>query len=219
MSSQTRVISVLLADDHELLRRGLAELISKQTGVTLCGETDNLADGLRDCVRLQPDIVIFELQAHGMNGVEFIHSVRAQCPNTRIMALTNCVDEQIIQAVIEAGVTSYLLKKTRPDALTQAIYDAYAGKSTLTPEATQALVHGAQRPAPRMAPLTRRERDVLALLMKGCKNTEIAESLTVSRSTVKKHVSSILSKLDATSRTEAVAVAMQNNLTSDMLEQ
>lgn len=219
MSSQTRVISILLADDHELLRRGLAELIVRHAGFTLCSQTGNLADALHDCIHHQPDVVIFEVLAHGMNGVDFIRSVRAKCANTRIIALTSCVDEQMIQAAIEAGVTSYLLKKTKPDALIEAIYDACAGRSTLTPEATQALVHSVQRPSKRLPSLTRRERDVLALLMRGCKNTEIAEALTVSRSTVKKHVSSILSKLGATSRTEAVAVAMQNNLTPDILEQ
>lgn len=210
--TETTVISVVIADDHELLRRGLADLISTHSQLSLVGEAQTLTEAVALCQQARPDVVLLDLLAAGADGIETIREIRRGCPDTRIIALTQCTDEATIVAAVQAGVTSYLLKNTSAEALIQAIMDAHAGRSTLAREATQALVNGSQRENDTCFQLTRRERDVLVLLTQGRKNVEIAEALTVSRSTVKKHVSSILTKLDASSRTEAVAVAMQHNL-------
>src|SRR5690606_13395692 len=141
------------------------------------------------CRQHQPDVLLIELMSEGINGLDVVRMIRKYCPNTRIIALTTCQDEDIIQAAIKAGVTSYLLKSASSVDLAAAIRDAYAGKSTLAREAAQALVKVAQRSSGANFQLTRREAEVLALMARGMRNAEIAEKLTVSRSTVKKHVS------------------------------
>jgi NarL family two-component system response regulator LiaR len=129
-----------------------------------------------------------------------------------VVALTSYQDEELVQAAVQAGATSYVLKNVSTEELAQIIRDAYHGKSTLSPEATQALIRLAKRTPHSNYGLTEREHEVLALMIKGMSNGEIADRLTISRFTVKKHVSNILAKLSVSSRTEAVAMAIQNKL-------
>lgn len=213
--TQTAIITVMIADDHAILRRGIAHVVQSSPGLQVVAQAKRLPDTLRLCLQTRPDILLIEpVDPHG-DGLEMIRAVRRDCPKTRIIALSETCDEAAVQTAIRAGVTSYLLKTASPDELVNAIYDAAAGRSTLAREAAQALVMASQRPPTRHYPLTRRELEVLELMMLGLKNNDIAETLTVSRSTVKKHVSSILNKLNTSSRTEAVAVAMQQRLTSN----
>jgi NarL family two-component system response regulator LiaR len=129
-----------------------------------------------------------------------------------VLALTSFPEDQLVQQVLEAGATGYLLKNVGADDLAQAIRAARAGRATLAPEAAQALISRAKQGPPPGQELSPREREVLALMVQGLSNPDIADRLVVGRSTVKFHVSSILSKLGAASRTEAVAMAVQHHL-------
>ena len=149
-----------------------------------------------------------------MDGATATRLIRQSYPATQVVALTSFKEDDLVQGVLAAGAIGYLLKNIAADELADAIRAAYVGRPTLAPEATRALIHSATqaRVQPLGHDLTERERDVLTLMVTGMNNSEIAEKLVVSRSTVKYHVSNILSKLQATSRTEAVAYALQQNL-------
>jgi len=147
-----------------------------------------------------------------MDGAAATQSVRERCQNTRVIALTSFPQEDLVHRALEAGATSYLLKNVSAAELASAIRAAHAGKPTLAPEATQALIQRATRPAPPGHDLSARERDVLALMRQGLSNRAIAERLIISSSTVDFHVSNILGKLGVTTRTEAVALAVQHRI-------
>lgn len=207
-------IRVLIADDHDLFRSGLAVFIRTCADMELVGEAANSAEVLNLCQRLHPDIVIMDLLMPPLGGVSIIGALRQRFPKTRVIALTTFDHEDLVQATIQAGAISYLLKNISAEYLAAAIRAAYDGKSTLAREAAQALVSATHRPTADNFHLTGREREVLAMMIKGLTNVEIAQRLNISHSTAKKHVSNILAKLQTTSRTEAVAIAVQNRLVS-----
>jgi NarL family two-component system response regulator LiaR len=151
-----------------------------------------------------------------MDGPTATRAIRERFPNMRILVLTSFKEDNLVHDALKAGAIGYLLKNVTPDELANAIRAAYRGRRTLAPEAAEVLIHQAmhQDEPPLGHDLTEREREVLELMVKGLDNNEIAESLIVSRSTVKFHVSNILSKLLVTSRTEAVVVAIQHHLVS-----
>src|SRR5205823_745822 len=153
-----------------------------------------------------------DLVMPGMDGVATTRAIRERFPNVRVIALTSFPEDRLVQEVLEAGALSYLLKNVGVDELARAIRAARAGQSTLAPEAAQSLIQRAIQPKPRGFDLSPREKEVLALMVQGLNNPDIAERLVVGRSTVKFHVSSILSKLSVQSRTEAVALAVQHHI-------
>jgi NarL family two-component system response regulator LiaR len=147
-----------------------------------------------------------------MDGAATTRAIKALCPEVQIVALTSFREEDLVQEALQAGAIGYLLKNVSADDLANAIRAAYAGRPTLAPEATQALIHAAARPAKPHYDLTPREQEVLLLVVQGLNNSEIAEKLVVSQSTAKFHVSSILSKLGVSNRAEATALAVRQKL-------
>jgi NarL family two-component system response regulator LiaR len=205
-------VRVLLVDDHAVVRSGLGAFLMVYDDLELVGEAGSGQEAVDMCARLQPDVVLMDLMMPGMDGATATRVIKQRHPTTQVVALTSFKEENLVQQVLEAGAIGYLLKNVTADELADAIRKAHKGRPTLAPEATQALIHATTQPLPLGHDLTSREREVLALMAQGITNPQIATELFVSRSTVKFHVSSILSKLGAASRTEAVAMALQNGL-------
>ena len=210
----SKPIRVMLVDDHTMVRRGLATFLKAFDDLELAGEAENGQAAIQLCAKLQPDVILMDMVMPDMNGAAATRAVRQQFPNVQVIALTSFKEEELVKGALEAGAIGYLLKDVSADELVRAIRSAHAGRATLSPEAAQALVHAASQPPTPGNDLTEREREVLALIIEGLNNTQIAGKLTVSSSTVKSHVSNILSKLGVASRTEAVTLALRNRIIS-----
>jgi NarL family two-component system response regulator LiaR len=208
------LIRVLLVDDHAVVRSGLSAFLAAYDDLELVGEAGDGAEAVRLCERVRPDVVLMDLIMPRMDGATATRTIRERYPEIQVLVLTSFKEDNLVQDALKAGALGYLLKNVTADELAAAIRAVRHGRPTLAPEATQALIHAATH-RDVLTPgsdLTERERDVLNLMVKGLDNNQIAEALIVSRSTVKFHVSNILSKLHATSRTEAVAIALQHKL-------
>jgi len=197
----------MLVDDHPMVRRGLATFLKVFDDFELAGEA-----AIQLCAQALPDVVLMDMVMPEMDGATATRAIRRQFPKVQVIALTSFKEEGLVEKALQAGAIGYLLKNVSADELAQAIRAAHAGRATLSSEAAQALVHAATQPPAPGHDLTERERDVLALLVEGLNNTQIAAKLGVSPSTIKSHVSNILSKLGAASRTEAVALAVRHRL-------
>ncbi len=210
--SPSPTIRVMLVDDHPMVRRGLATFLKAFDDLELAGEAESGEAAIQLCAKFQPDVILMDMVMPDMNGAMATRKIREQFPNVQVIALTSFKEEELIKDALEAGAIGYLLKDVSADDLVKAIRAAHAGRVTLSPEAAQALVHAANQPAAPGHDLTERERVVLALMVEGLNNTQIAGRLVISPSTIKSHVSSILSKLGVASRTEAVALALRHKL-------
>ncbi|MBN1316877.1 MAG: response regulator transcription factor [Anaerolineales bacterium] len=208
-------IQVIIVDDHTVVRSGLSAFLSVFDDLELAAEAGSGEEAVRLCEKLAPDVVLMDLVMPGMEGAETTRAIRARWPRIQVVALTSFKDEDLVQKALQAGAISYLLKNVSADELADAIRAAHAGRTTLAPEAAQALIRATRaqhQPPPPGHDLTEREREVLALIVRGLSNPEIARELVVSPSTIKFHVSSILSKLQTESRTEAAALAVKHDL-------
>ena len=213
MSESSKSIRVMLVDDHAVVRSGLSAFLLAYDDFELVGEASNGERAVQDCQRLQPDVVLMDLVMPGMDGATATGLIRENCPNTQVIVLTSFKEKELVEGALKAGAIGYLLKDVSADELAQAIQQAVAGKPTLSSEAAQVLIQSTRAPVDQIGfDLTDREKEVLSLLVTGMNNNQIADELVISISTAKFHVSSILSKLGVTSRTEAVAVALQNKL-------
>lgn len=212
--SETSSIRVLIADDHTIVREGLATLLEAFPDLTLAGEAANGQEAVQLYSELNPDVVLMDLMMPVMDGVTAIREILKDHPDSCILALTSFVENEMVQTALEAGAFGYLLKNISASELAEAIRAAKAGKSSLAPEAAQALIKAATAPPPLGHDLTPRELEVLELLVKGLTNAQIAYQLTISAATVKNHISNILPKLNASSRTEAVALALKHKIIS-----
>lgn len=208
----TNPIRVLLVDDHTMVRRGLATFLAVFDDLLLAGEAENGEEAIQRCAEILPDVILMDMVMPGMDGVSTIRAIRKEFPQIHILALTSFKEGNLIQNALEAGAIGYLLKNVSSDDLAQAIRAAHAGRATLSPDVTQMMVHAAHQPPAPVLDLTEREWTVLALMVEGLTNTQIAGRLTVSPSTIKSHVSNILSKLGVASRTEAVTLALRNHI-------
>lgn len=212
--NQSDTIEVLLVDDHAVVRSGLGAFLMAFDDLELVAEANSGEDAVAICNRFHPDVVLMDLKMPGMGGVEATRRIREHWPDIQVVALTSFKDKELVQTAMEAGAIGYLLKNVSADDLAEAVRAASKGEPTLAPEAAQALIQSTRKTPEIGFDLTDREREVLALMAEGMSNPEIADELMVSRSTVKFHVSNILSKLGADSRTEAVALALQHDLLS-----
>ena len=210
----TGPIRVMLVDDHIMVRKGLATFLKIYDDLQLVGEAENGAAAIKLCGEIQPDVVLMDMVMPDMDGAAVTSSIRGQFPRVQVIVLTSFKEGDLIKKALEAGAIGYLLKDVSADELAKAIRSANAGRATLSPEAAQSLVETASLPPAPGLDLTERERDVLALMIEGLSNTQIAGRLTVSPSTIKSHVSNILSKLGVASRTEAVTLALRNHIIS-----
>lgn len=206
------IIRVLLVDDHLMVRRGLATFLKVYDDLALVGEASSGQEAVQLCGQHQPDVVLMDMVMPDMDGASATQLIRQQYPAVQVLALTSFKEESLVKGALQAGAIGYLLKDVTADELAQAIRAAHAGRTTLSPEAVQVLVHAASQPPPPGFDLTGRELEVLALMVVGLNNTQIAGKLVVSPSTIKSHVSSILSKLGVASRTEAVTLALRTHL-------
>ena len=207
-------IRVLVVDDHTMVRRGLATFLKVFDDLLLVGEAESGEDALRVSAEVLPDVILMDMVLPGMDGASATRAIRQQMPQVQVIALSSFHEGTLINQALEAGAIGYILKDISADALAQAIRAAHTGRATLSPSVAQTLVETANQPPAPGHDLTEREREVLALMIEGLNNTQIAGRLTVSPSTVKSHVSNILSKLGVASRTEAVTLALRNRLGS-----
>ena len=209
-----KTIRVMLVDDHNVVRSGLATFLKAYDDLELVGEAKNGVEAVNLCLRSTPDVILMDLMMPEMDGIAATRAILASYPDIKIIAMTSFEDEELVQGVLSAGAISYLLKNITSDELARAIRDAVSGRSTLSPEAAQALVHATRAPQHTLFELTEREREVLNLVVQGFSNQQIADHLVVSLATVKAHISNILSKLQVSSRAEAIAYAIKHKMIS-----
>lgn len=211
--SKSPPIRVMLVDDHTMVRRGLATFLKVFDDLELVGEAADGETAVELCGRILPDVVLMDMVMPDMDGVTATRLIRQQFPSVQVIALTSFKEKGLVQSALYAGAIGYLLKDVSAEELAQAINAAHAGQSTLSPGVVQAIINDdAVQPPPPGHDLTEREHEVLVLLVAGLNNSEIAEKLVVSPSTIKSHVSNILTKLGVTSRTEAAAIAVRQRL-------
>lgn len=210
--SPSQLIRVMLVDDHEMVRKGLATFLFAFDDLQLVGEAESGAAAIKLCGEIQPDVVLMDMVMPDMNGVDATRIICQKYPRVQVIALTSFKEGDLVKKALEAGAIAYLLKDVSADDLVHAIRAAHAGRATLSPEAAQSLVERTNQPPTPGLNLTERERDVLALMVEGLENTQIAKRLAVSPSTIKSHVSNVLVKLNVASRTEAVTLALRNHI-------
>lgn len=212
-------ISVLIVDDHPIVRQGLRTLLELQEDIVVAGEAVNGRAGVEQAARLKPDVVLMDLMMPELDGIEATRQISALGQPPRVIALTSFVEDEKVIPAIQAGAVSFLLKDVSPNDLMEAIRAAYQGEARLHPAVMRRLMaQVAAQPAvpPAAAPdLTEREREVLALVAQGLSNREIAEKLVISEKTVKTHVSSLLGKLGQEDRTKLAVYAIKHGLAAE----
>lgn len=216
---EPRKISVLIVDDHPIVRQGLRTLLELQEDIAVVGEAVNGKLGVELAARLVPDVVLMDLMMPELDGIEATRQIRALGQPTRVIALTSFVEDDKVIPAIQAGAVSFLLKDVAPDDLMEAIRAASQGEARLHPSVVRKLMAqvAAHPAAPRPAApdLTGRELEVLALVAQGLSNREIADKLVISEKTVKTHISSLLGKLGLEDRTRLAIYAIKHGLAGE----
>jgi NarL family two-component system response regulator LiaR len=211
-NSEIFPIRVMVVDDHFMVRRGLATFLKVFDDLEWAGEAETGESAIELCEKIKPDVILMDMALPTLKGVDATKTIRQKHPEVQIIALTSYKEGELINDALEAGAIGYLLKNVSAEELARAIRAAYSGRATLSPEVAQALVKFANEPELPGKDLTEREREVLNLMIEGLTNTQIAGRLSVSPSTIKSHVSNILSKLGTASRTEAVTLALRSKI-------
>ena len=202
----------MVVDDHAVVRGGIEYSLLALDDIELVGSAGSGREALRLCDEVQPDVILMDMVMPGMDGVETTRAVLQRQPHVRVIALTSFQEGRLVQDALQAGAISYLLKDVDMDGLLVAIRAAHEGRSILAADAAKALAELAARPQDVGQSLTDRERQVLALVVDGKSNAEIAGQLDVSLSTARFHLSAILTKLEAANRAEAAAIAVKYRL-------
>lgn len=212
-SSETLPTRIMIVDDHPLVRDGLKVLLMTAPDMTLVAEAGNGEDALRLCESTAVDIVLMDLKMPGMGGAQATRAIREKHPQVKVIVLTSFAEKALVQEAMQAGASSYILKNSSSEELAVAIRNSLTGQTTISPAAMRSLVQTETKSAhPAGDDLTAREREVLTLLAEGLSNDQIGRRLVIQSTTVNFHVRNILSKLDVSNRTEAVAVAVQQGL-------
>ncbi|MFN2156652.1 MAG: response regulator [Anaerolineae bacterium] len=207
-------IRVMVVDDHAVVRSGLRMFLLAFDDIELVAEAATGEEALERCKDAYPDVVLMDMAMPGMGGAAATRALHERRPEIQVVALSSFHEGELVQDALQAGAIGYLLKDVPIDELAAAIRAAYAGRSTLAPAAAQALVKTTQEQPEIGADLTERQREVLALVVEGLSNAEIADRLVISLATARYHVSTILSKLGAANRAEAAAMAIKYDLLS-----
>ncbi|EFO80488.1 two component transcriptional regulator, LuxR family [Oscillochloris trichoides DG-6] len=208
-------ITVMLIDDHRVVRQGLRDFLELQGDIEVVGEASSGAEGVQLARDLLPDIVLMDLVMPGIDGVETTRQIKTVSPSSKVIVLTSFSDDNKVFPAIKAGAISYLLKDISPEELAHAIRAAQRNEAVLHPEVAAKLMQ--EFSAPRSSEttvdqLTPREMDVLRLVAKGMSNKEIADTLVISEKTTKTHLSNILSKLHLADRTQVAIYALRKRL-------
>lgn len=204
-------VRLLLVDDHTVVRQGLKMVLGLEPDLEIVGEAANGQEALDAIPLLQPEVVLMDLLMPVMDGVTAIRNIKQDYPDIEVVALTSVLEDRLVIDAVEAGAAGYLLKETGPEELIEAIKAAAKGEVRLHPKAQKRLIREVRTPEMRES-LTERETDTLRLVAKGLSNKEIAKELEVYEVTVKTHVSSVLSKLHLSSRTQAALFALKEGI-------
>jgi len=214
-SDEARQITVLLVDDHVVVRKGLRTFFDLTDDIRVVGEASDGSQGIAEARRLSPDVILMDLLMPITDGLEAIAAIKKAQPEIEIVAVTSFIEEDKVTAALEAGATGYLLKDAEAEEVAAAVRAAYAGEMHLDPQVARLLARRLRdrREAPSDAePLTARELEVLSLVGQGASNKEIATALFITERTARTHVSNILGKLGLASRTQAALYAVEHKL-------
>ena len=201
-------VRVLIVDDHEMVREGLKVLLSRDQKLDVVGEARTGLEALELVPEVEPDVVLMDLTMPVMNGAEATARIRDEYPKVQVVVLSGVADTTLVEIALDAGAVSYLVKDSHHEVVIEAIHDAAEGRGHVDGSALSAIL-ARQRPAPGLD-LTHREREVLALVVEGLSNSEIAERMRLSTATVRLHVGHLLAKLEAPNRTAAAVIAVEN---------
>ncbi|ADL07151.1 response regulator [Thermosediminibacter oceani] len=209
-------ISVVLADDHVLVRKGLKKILEMESDIEVVGEASNGLEAVEEVRTKAPDVVLMDINMPKLNGVEATRVLKKESLKTKVIILTIYDDREYLLELLKTGISGYILKDIDPQALVEAVRAVSRGETYIQPTLTRALIAEYNRlsqPISRASrPLTAREKEVMAYIAEGMSNIEISEKLGISEKTVKNHVSSILRKLNLMDRTQVAVYALKNNL-------
>jgi len=213
------LIKVLITDDQAIVRKGIKALLATETDIEVVGEAENGLEAISEMERLEPDVILMDLEMPKMDGIEAIRRITSDQAKARILVLTSFATDDKVFPAIKSGALGYLLKDSSPEELVQAVRQVYRGESSLHPTIARKVLQELSRPpqprqTPTAEPLTEREVEVLRLVARGLNNQRIADQLVISEATVRTHVSNILGKLHLASRTQAALYALQTGLAS-----
>jgi len=211
----TEAIRVLITDDHPVVRKGMAALLATKEDIEVVGEAINGKEAIERVKELNPDVILMDLVMPEMDGVQAIKQIVGEFPNTKILVMTSFATDDMVFPAIKSGALGYLLKDSTPEELIGAIRQVYQGEPSLHPKIARKVLNEISNPTtntPSEDPLTERELGVLKSIAKGMSNQEIGLALSISETTVRTHVSRILSKLHLASRTQAALYALKEGL-------
>jgi NarL family two-component system response regulator LiaR len=210
--NDTKVIRVLIVDDHAMVRSGLRDFLMAYDWIESVGEAQNGVEAVDFCANHDVDVVLMDLVMPLMDGSEATRRILSLGKPVRVIVITSFHEQDLVQKAMKAGATSYLLKNVSAEELVKAIQAAYIGFSTLAPEATRALIENGDRQEAAGFSLTESEKKILAALVKGMSNKEISVQFSISVATVKYHLAHIFSKLGVRNRLEAANLALEHHL-------
>jgi DNA-binding NarL/FixJ family response regulator len=200
----TELIRVLIADDHPLIRSGLCTALMNEPDIVIAGEASNGDEAQQQCVKLQPDVLVLDLNMDGPPAVATLSSVRERCPRTQVLILTAYDDDAYVRGLVLGGAMGYVLKDEAPEALVQAVRSVARGGTWFSRSLVENLVVRAERDESDAPPLTERESQIIRLIAQGWDNARIAEELCLSEQTIRNYVSRLYDKIGVQTRAEAV---------------